>query len=240
MITQLTPTEIEALQTQFETASPQAILQWSATHFGPNIVTVTSFQPTGIATLHMLQTIAPHMPILTLDTDLLFPETYALINTLERRFDLRLQRVKAAITLEEQARLYGENLWQHDPDLCCDLRKVQPLNAALRPYAAWITGLRRDQSARRAQTPIISWDPRHAMLKLCPFANWTASMVCGYLHAHDLPYNPLHDHGYPSIGCFPCTAPVTEGDTRSGRWAAHAKTECGIHHPPDDEPQNPA
>lgn len=230
----LSATEIEILQRQFESASPQQILAWGFRHFGPQISLVTSFQPTGIVTLHMLQHIAPKMPVITLDTGLLFPETYTLTDALERHFSLCLQRVTAAISLNEQAQAYGEKLWDHNPDLCCELRKVRPLNAALAPYAAWITGLRRDQSAHRAQTPIISWDARHEMLKLCPFANWTSDMIWAYIQAHDLPYNPLHDQAYPSIGCSPCTAPVTEGDTRSGRWSAHAKTECGIHLPTND------
>lgn len=227
-------TEIAALQSQFESASPQEILQWGVDFFGPAITLVTSFQPTGIVTLHMLQSIAPKMPVITVDTGLLFPETYALTDALERLFRLCLYRAKANLSLEEQARLHGERLWKRDPDQCCTLRKVHPLNAALKGYAAWITGLRRDQSPQRAETPIISWDERHQMLKLCPFANWTHSMIWTYLQAHDLPYNALHDLSYPSIGCFPCTTPTSAEDPRAGRWANHAKTECGIHLPAND------
>jgi phosphoadenosine phosphosulfate reductase len=110
------------------------------------------------------------------------------------------------------------------------MRKVQPLQQALTDYRAWITGLRRDQSSRRASTPIVSWDDRHGLVKICPFSNWTEDMMWTYIHAYDLPYNTLHDRGYPSIGCHTCTRAVDgDGDARSGRWVGHAKSECGIH-----------
>lgn len=226
----MTPEQIDNLQAEFETAYPQTILRWAAETFEDRLAIVTSFQPVGIVTLHMLQEIAPRTPVLTLDTGLLFPETYALIEDLTERFDLNLVRLEPELTVLEQMRRYNGALWKRDPDLCCHIRKKLPLEKALGGYDAWVTGLRRDQSQARAHTPVITWDARHNMVKLCPFATWTEDMIWTYIHAHELPYNALHDEGYPSIGCWPCTRAIAEGDDpRSGRWAGHTKTECGIH-----------
>jgi phosphoadenosine phosphosulfate reductase len=144
---------------------------------------------------------------------------------------LKLIRVKPALTLEQQAEKYGAALWERDNDACCQIRKVAPLGPALTGYEAWITGLRRDQSGR-GNTPIVSWDKKYQLVKLCPFANWTEDLMWLYINSHELPYNALHDKGYPSIGCNTpvCTQPVTEGgNERSGRWVNSNKTECGIH-----------
>ncbi|MCQ3928839.1 MAG: phosphoadenylyl-sulfate reductase [Chloroflexi bacterium] len=223
--------DFERLNQDFETAAPQHILKWAVDEFGTGLSVVTSFQPTGIATLHMLSEIAPQTPVLTLDTGLLFQETYALMDEVERRFNLNLTRIRPALTVEQQAAEYGEALWERDADQCCHMRKVAPLDAVLGKYPAWITGLRRDQTGRGA-TPIISWDAKHQNVKLSPFATWTEEMIWLYVHTYDLPYNALHDQSYPSIGCNTptCTQPVTAGaDGRSGRWVNSAKTECGIH-----------
>ena len=222
--------EISYLQRQLDNADPQEILRWAAEHYGQQLAVVTSFQPTGIVTLHMLSEIAPRTPVITLDTEFLFPETYALTNQVEALFDLNLIRVKPQITISQQAEQYGDKLWQSNPDQCCHMRKTLPLKQALSGYDAWITGLRRDQSSTRANVPVIAWDSRNNLMKLCPFANWTEEMIWIYIQAHELPYNDLHDQGYPSIGCTHCTqAPVDSGDLRSGRWVNHQKTECGIH-----------
>jgi phosphoadenosine phosphosulfate reductase len=226
----LHPAQELELQTRFEDAYPQDILRWAAETFGQKLVVVTSFQPTGIVTLHMLSEIAPDTPVITLDTGLLFPETYALMDELEARLKLNLIRVKSEVSLEEQAKLYGDKLWERQPDYCCHLRKTKPLQTALLNYHAWITGLRRDQSSERAAVPVIAQDRRYGLWKLSPFATWTEEMIWTYLNAYELPYNPLHDRGYPSIGCLHCTNPVLDGeDRRSGRWANRSKTECGIH-----------
>jgi phosphoadenosine phosphosulfate reductase len=211
-MTKLPAAQISQLQDEFETA------------------VVTSFQPTGIVTLHMLSEIAPRTPVLTLDTGLLFPETYQLMDELESRLNLNLTRIKPTITVEEQAEQYGDALWGQNPNKCCNLRKVVPLAKSLVDYDAWISGLRRDQSRQRVNTPVITWDERHLSVKLSPFATWTDDMVWAYIHAHELPYNELHDRDYPSIGCWPCTTAV-EGNsyTRAGRWVNQGKIECGIH-----------
>jgi len=213
-----------------EGAYPQEVLRWAHMNYGDDLVVVTSFQPTGIVTLHMLNEMNIRPNVITLDTGVLFPETYDLLDVMESRFDIALQRVQSGLTLEQQASKHGDRLWEREPDQCCYIRKTKPLQSALLPYNAWITGLRRDQSERRANTPVIDWDKRHDMVKLAPFVDWTEDMIWTYIQAHDLPYNPLHDQGYPSIGCTHCTKAVKPGeDIRSGRWGNHAKTECGIH-----------
>ncbi len=222
--------DFEALNQTFETGNPQDVLRWAVETFGSQLTVVTSFQPTGIVTLHMLKSIAPDTPILTLDTGLLFPETVALMDTLEAQLKLNLIRVRPEQTVAQQAETHGENLWERDPDACCNLRKTRPLGLALNNYSAWITGLRRDQSDGRKATPIVSWDNRNNLVKLSPLATWTEDMVWAYLQAYELPYNVLHDRNYFSIGCWPCTQPVAPGeDKRAGRWSGSAKTECGIH-----------
>jgi phosphoadenosine phosphosulfate reductase len=223
--------ELQSISADFETAHPADILRWASDTFGERLAVVTSFQPTGIVTLHMLTAVAPRTPILTLDTGLLFGETYELTREMEQRFNLNLIRVKPKQTIAEQAASYGEALWDQDPNLCCNLRKVVPLDTALAGYDAWVTGLRRDQSERRGSTAIVSWDKKHQKVKLCPFATWTEAMVWDYIETYHLPYNELHDQNYPSIGCWPCTLPVAEDaiDRRAGRWANQGKTECGIH-----------
>ncbi len=222
--------DLDSLRARFEGAYPQEVLRWAAETFGRKLAVVTSFGPTGIVTLHMLSLIAPDTPVLTLDTGLLFDETYALIEEVEARLGISVTRVRPNLSVDEQAALYGDALWMRDPDKCCFMRKTVPLGKVLDGYAAWIAGLRRDQSPQRALTPIIARDHRYGLLKLNPLATWTEDMVWTYIRAHELPYNRLHDQGYPSIGCRTCThASAGEGDSREGRWRWTSKTECGIH-----------
>ncbi len=159
-----------------------------------------------------------------LDTQYLFAETLWFADELRRRFDLNLHLVAPAPEVQ------ADNLWQTDTSSCCALRKVEPLNRALAGRTAWVTGLRRADSAERANAPIVSWDSRRQLVKINPLATWSDETVATWEATHDLPRNPLTDRGYPSIGCWPCTRPVAEGeDPRSGRWAGQAKTECGLH-----------
>lgn len=227
----ISPESVTKLDAEFEDGSPQDVLRWAAATYGDRLAVVTSFQPTGIVTLQMLSEIAPNTPVLTLDTGLLFPETYALIDRLEAELGLNLIRVRPTQTVAQQSDSHGPELWKDNPDLCCHLRKTIPLDDALIGYDAWVTGLRRDQSEGRSKVPFIAWDKKRNKVKLCPFATWTEDMIWTYIHAYNLPYNTLHEQGYPSIGCYPCTKAVTPGttDKRAGRWAATGKTECGIH-----------
>ena len=153
------------------------------------------------------------------------------MDRLEARLNFNLIRVKPRLTVDQQADQYGDALWARDPDACCHMRKVVPLADSLVGYDAWIAGLRRDQSPTRSSLQPIVWDKRNEKIKISPLVDWTEEMVWTYIHAYDLPYNVLHNQGYPSIGCLPCTQAVegVDGNLRAGRWVNHAKTECGIH-----------
>lgn len=226
-----TPTEIDRLNLQFERESPKALLRWALSMFDDSLAIVTSFQPTGMVVLQLLSELNARPTVFTVDTGLLFPETYAVMDEAEQRFNLNLVRVQPKLSVAHQAQRHGESLWQTNTELCCQIRKVAPLDEALAGYGAWVTGLRRDQPGR-ASTPLIQWDKKHQMLKLSPLAGWDESAVWAYIHAYELPYNALHDRGFASIGCRPetCTqASLTGGDSRSGRWVNTGKTECGIH-----------
>jgi phosphoadenosine phosphosulfate reductase len=190
----------------------------------------TGFGPEGVVLMHHLSQLKPAVGVFYVDTDLLFPETYALRDELAARLGIEFINVHTELSLDAQAEAYGPELWQHDPDLCCHLRKVIPLRCFLAPRRAWISGIRRDQTPARASAGIVEWDNVNQMVKLNPLANWSVDHVWDYIRAHDLPFNHLHRMGYPSIGCWPCTKPVAPGDDpRSGRWAGFNKTECGIH-----------
>ncbi len=168
--------------------------------------------------------------VFTLDTGLLFPETYALWRRLEDRYGVTIRGVRPHQTVEEQAAARGPRLWEREPDECCRLRKVEPLRRALEGYRAWITAIRREQSVDRADAPELEWNAAHAINKINPLVDWTAADVWAYVRDRDVPYNRLHDAQYPSIGCWPCTSPVAPGeDPRAGRWRGRPKTECGIH-----------
>ncbi|PSQ78560.1 MAG: phosphoadenylyl-sulfate reductase [Bacteroidetes bacterium QH_7_62_13] len=226
-----THTRLAALNAQFEPRSPKVVLDWAADTFGDDLVQGTGFGPSGIVIMHMLADLQPGTTVFYLDTDLLFPETYELKDELAETVDVDVTRVHGGLSLEEQAQQEGEELWNQNPDRCCHLRKVKPLKNFLEDKRAWITGLRRDQSPSRADAPILKWEPQCSVLKINPLAPWTRKQVWRYLFDHDLPYNPKHDQGYPSLGCVPCTEPVDDADgySRDGRWSDSDKTECGLH-----------
>lgn len=233
MAQRLSDAEFQRLNEEFEAESPQAVLRWAAENYGDKLALVTSFQPTGIVTLQMLHEMGIKLDVLTLDTGLLFAQTYRLMDRVQELFNLPIIRITPELTVAQQAEQHGPALWERDPDQCCNMRKVVPLEKALAPYDAWITGLRRDQGETRTATPFVLWDKRHQNIKLCPFATWTEEMVWTYIRAYELPYNELHERGYPSIGCWPCTQAVSgdSTDLRAGRWTNHSKIECGIHVP---------
>jgi phosphoadenylyl-sulfate reductase (thioredoxin) len=209
------------------------ILRWAASQFAPRLTLGTSL---GIEDVVLLDVIGRHqlpVDIFTLDTGLFFPETYDLWKRLEARYPITIRPVRPAQTVEEQAKTEGDLLWEIDPDRCCHLRKVAPLREALRGFDAWISAVRRDQTPDRANTQIVERDPKFGLVKINPLAAWTSEDVRAYLKKHEVPYNPLHDQGYPSIGCWPCTSAVAPGeDPRSGRWRGRGKTECGLHNRP--------
>jgi phosphoadenosine phosphosulfate reductase len=174
--------------------------------------------------------VEPQVNVFVIDTELLFPETYALIERVERRYGIAVERVQPALSVAAQNAVHGDALWQRDPDACCDLRKVEPLREHLRGYDAWLTAVRRDQSVSRADIPGRIWDQTAQVLKVAPLADWSESDVWAYVGEHDVPVNTLHFEGYPSLGCVHCTRRVAPGEhARAGRWAGFDKVECGIH-----------
>jgi phosphoadenosine phosphosulfate reductase len=228
------PANLAAINRRFERFHPRNVLCWGLTTLGKDIVLATSFGPTSIILMHLASQLKIRIPVFYLQTDLLFPETIALRDQLAQRLGIEFIEVHSGLSLDEQARQYGPELWQRDPDLCCHLRKVEPLRRFLAGKRAWITGLRRDQSPDRAQTPVVAWDQANQLIKLNPLATWPRDRIWQYIQEYNLPYNALHNAGYPSIGCMPCTQAVADSDDeRAGRWAGLTKTECGIHIQPN-------
>jgi phosphoadenosine phosphosulfate reductase len=218
MASTLSPPDVEHLDAS-------EVLELMVERFHPRLTVACSFQKESSIILDLLLQIAPDARVFTLDTHVLFPETYETWRRVEERYGIEVE-VFQGPSLGRQAALHGDRLWEREPDRCCDLRKVRPLERALADVDAWISGVRREQSPSRAGTAKLAWDPRHERWKGNPLADWTEKDVWRYIAAHDLPYNPLHDRGYSSIGCTHCTRP---GAGRDGRWAGSEKTECGLH-----------
>jgi phosphoadenosine phosphosulfate reductase len=214
-----------AVPPDLESATAEDVLAYGVERFHPRLFVACSFQKEASVIMDMLLRIEPEARFFTLDTGVLFEETYETRRALERHYGIEVEIFKG-ISLEEQARLRGDELWNRDPDACCGIRKVSPLNQALSQVDAWVAGVRRDQSPTRAHTEKVHWDQKHGLWKLNPLADWTEREVWDYLARNGIPYNPLHDRGYASIGCTHCTTP---GDGRDGRWAGHDKTDCGMH-----------
>ena len=208
-----------------EAWSAEDVLRQMIERFHPRLYVACSFQKEASVLMDMLVRIEPDARFFTLDTGVLFPETYATWEQLEQRYRLRVDSYQG-MTLARQAALRGDRLWENDPDACCGIRKVAPLGEALSEVDAWITGLRREQSPSRARTGKVHWDGTHGIWKANPLADWSERDVFAYLAEHEVPYNELHDRGYGSIGCTHCTVP---GSGRDGRWVGQDRTECGIH-----------
>lgn len=225
-----TDEELQALSDEFEHASPEVILEWADEEFGSDIALATGFGAEGCLLVSILADSDVRTRVFYLDTDLLFPETYALRDRLEARYGVHFERRRTSLSLDDQTLIHGERLWERRPNECCRLRKVEPLREMLSGLRAWITGVRRDQSPTRAATRIIERDAQFGLIKINPLARWSSQDIWKYILKHDVPYNSLHDQGYPSLGCVPCTTPVQIGeDARTGRWRGTNKTECGIH-----------
>jgi len=228
-----TSEELASLSDSFELKQPQDVLAHALERYEPNIVLACSFGAEDVVLLDMIQKINPRTKLFYLDTDFLFKETYEVRDRLVAKYGLtpeQVIQVKSLLTPEQQAAQHGEALWSRNPDLCCQLRKVEPLTRVLSGYAAWITGIRRDQAPTRAKAGLVEWDQKFNLVKFNPLATWKSEDVWAYIKVHEVPYNELHDRHYPSIGCTHCTAPVMPGeDPRSGRWKNSAKTECGLH-----------
>lgn len=210
--------------------SPEEVLRWGFERFGRDIAIASGFGAEGMVLIDIASRIRCDFRVFTLDTGFFFPETYTLIAEVERRYGIRVERCRPRLNPAEQARQHGEALWARHPDQCCAIRKIEPLKVKLATLGAWVAAIRREQTAARASIAKIEWDSRFDLVKLNPLADWTNDLVWAYIRSHHVPYNPLHDHGYPSIGCTHCTGPVRIGENpRAGRWAGFAKTECGLH-----------
>lgn len=229
------PEEIRRKSVSFEDASLEEILGWCWQTYGTRAAIGTSFQGAGLVVTDTAYRSGFNFPSFTLDTGLLFPETLALKSKIEQRFGIHIESMVPEQTVEEQAAEHGPELWNSNPDLCCAMRKVLPLQKKLAELDVWITGLRRQQSETRETIQIVELYHFDVLrdryiLKLNPLANWSREKVQAYLDEHDLPRNELVSRGYRSIGCIPCTRPVGEGENeRAGRWTGFNKSECGIH-----------
>ena len=227
---EVTDEDLKAISAELESEPPEAVLRWAFREFGPDVALATGFGAEGCVLIDMVARITNGARIFYLDTDLLFPETYALIEQLEARYGIRFERRATRLSLSAQAAEYGERLWERQPDLCCQLRKVEPLKEVLTGLRAWVTAIRRDQTPARAHAGIVERDRKFDLIKINPLATWAAQDVWEYITQYNVPYNPLYDHGYGSIGCAPCTTLVQIGENpRAGRWRGSTKTECGLH-----------
>jgi len=225
--------EIESAARRYEDRPVEA-LAWAAERFPGGTTFSTGFGAEGCLIVDWIARHELAIDVFTLDTGLLFPETYALWRRLEARYGLTIRAVRPAQSVPEQASAHGDALWSRDPDLCCALRKVEPLRQALAGRQAWVSAIRREQTKDREAARVVEWDARFGVVKLNPLAAFTKDDVWSYLREHDVPVSPLHEQGYLSIGCHPCTSPVRPGeDPRAGRWRGRAKTECGLHARPE-------
>jgi len=225
--------DVERLADQLDASSPGEILARAARRY-PRISFATGFGVEGCLLIDVIASRRLPIDLFTLDTGLLFPETYALWSRLEEKYRVRIRRVSPERTVAQQAAEFGDRLWERDPERCCAMRKVAPLRAALAGRDAWVSSIRRDQTRDRSAARVVEWDHSFGLAKVNPLARWDRDQVWAYVRENDVPFNPLHERGYPSIGCVPCTSPVAPGeDPRAGRWRGLQRKECGIHARPE-------
>jgi phosphoadenosine phosphosulfate reductase len=224
------PEQIAELQRAADGWSPQRVLSWAFAIFGKEVAISSAFGAEGMVLIDMASRVRKDFRLFTVDTEFLFPETHSLMDRIEQKYGITIEKVYPALSPEEQERAHGAALWTSNPDRCCQLRKVEPLRRKLSELSAWITSIRRDQTSVRADARRIEWDAKFGLVKINPIVDWTSQQVWRYIHDHDVPYNQLHDQNFPSIGCTHCTRAVRPGeDPRAGRWPGFAKTECGLH-----------
>ncbi len=211
-----------------ENASPQEILTWAIETFGNQFAIASSMAEAVL--IDMAAKIRPNVPVVFLDTGYHFAETIGTRDAVAATYGVKLLSITPVRSVAEQDAQYGPKLYETNPDLCCALRKVEPLERGLAPYLAWASGIRRDETANRRSVPVVGWDAKRGKVKINPLANWTQQQVDDYVRENNVLVNPLLSEGYPSVGCGPCTRRVAPGqDPRSGRWAGTGKTECGLH-----------
>jgi phosphoadenosine phosphosulfate reductase len=225
------PWELAWEAEHLEDAQPKEILEWAVETYGSRLALSASFGgPEGMALIDMISKITDEVTVLTIDTGFLFEETHQFREEVMRRYQLPLEILRPSLSIEEQVERYGERMRSCSPDVCCQVRKIEPLERALKGYEAWMTGIRREQTPQRASTRVVAWEGRYGTTKIAPFAFVKEEWVHWYIAEHDVPVNPLLKRGYKSIGCEPQTRPVSpEEDERAGRWSGLEKTECGLH-----------
>jgi len=224
--------QIAEVQAQAESWTPQQVLRWAFDTFGSHVAISSAFGAEGMVLIDMASRVRKDFRLFTIDTEFLFPETYNLMDRIEQKYGISIEKVYSLLSPETQEFTHGEALWTRDPDLCCRLRKVEPLRRKLQELSAWITSIRRDQTSARSGAHRIEWDAKFGLVKVNPIVDWTSKQVWRYIHEHDVPYNELHNQDYPSIGCTHCTRAVLAGeDHRAGRWSGSGKVECGLHTP---------
>lgn len=222
--------ELAAASDELESATPKEILRWAVQRFAPKFTMATAFGPEGMTIIHMLAEVAPETPVFNLETGYQFQETLDLRERVRERYGIEVEYKYPDQSVEEFEAEHGGPLYNRDPNRCCFERKLKVLHQAAEGYHAWASAIRRDQSPDRAKTPIVGWDRKFQLVKVSPLANWTKKDVWSLITQEQIPYNPLHDRGYPSVGCWPCTRSVLPGeDERAGRWSGFQKTECGLH-----------
>jgi phosphoadenosine phosphosulfate reductase len=223
--------DLEAVSGQLEGSHPREVLRWAVATYGRKLTMATAFGPEGCVILHLLSELDRGVRVFNLDTGYQFPETLRLRDRIAERYGIEVELVGASQTVAAYEAANGGPVYGHDPDRCCRERKLTPLKSAVVGYDAWISAIRADQSTHRARANLVGWDAKFNLVKVNPLLRWSKRDVWAFIVANDVPYNPLHDQGYPSIGCWPCTRAVAPGETdeRAGRWAGQAKTECGLH-----------
>jgi phosphoadenosine phosphosulfate reductase len=225
--------ELKAISDSLEDKTPEEILRWAVATYHPKLTMATAFGAEGCALLAMLSQIEPNgrnVRVFNLETGYQFPETLELRERIREQYGITVEYVRAEESVEAMERRFGGPIYGTNPDECCRIRKIEPLKRAVVGYDAWISAIRRDQTAARANAGIVEWDAKFNLVKVNPLANWTKQDVWTYIYVNEAPYNPLHDKGYPSIGCWPCTRAVQAGENdRAGRWSQLVKIECGLH-----------
>ncbi|WP_425400355.1 phosphoadenylyl-sulfate reductase [Aeoliella sp.] len=223
--------ELAEASARLESATPEEIVAWGAERFGNGLTMATAFGPEGCLILSILAQVAPKTYVFNLDTGYQFQATLDLRDRIAEKYGLEVDMLQPELTVPEYEAQHGGPLYNTNPNQCCFDRKIKLLHRGLAGRSAWMSGIRRDQSADRAQAAIVGWDKKFNLVKISPLANSTKKDVWTRIVKEDVPYNPMHDQGYPSIGCWPCTRAVTDGETdeRAGRWSGTAKTECGLH-----------
>jgi phosphoadenosine phosphosulfate reductase len=226
---------------RLETATPEEIIRWAVEHYYPKLTMATAFGPEGCVIIHMLAKIEPRVYVFNLDTGYQFKETLELRDRIAERYGIVVDYKRPEHTVAEYEAKHGGPVYKSDPNQCCRDNKTSVLEKAAVGWDAWMSGIRRDQTPDRAKSAIVGWDKKFNLVKISPLANWTKKDVWKLISDEDIPYNPLHDQGYPSIGCWPCTRAVLFGeDERAGRWSGFAKTECGLHTLDEEKPKGPA